>query len=71
MEGIVVLAPGDVMSNLMPTGVGNVDQVLGGGFPVGDMLLLLGPAGSGKTVMALRCNESKISKSDGCASFRC
>jgi circadian clock protein KaiC len=36
----------------MSTGVPTLDQMMGGGLPVGYSLLLVGPSGSGKTVLA-------------------
>lgn len=36
------------------TGVPNLDLILGGGIPEGDVLLAIGPAGSGKTTLALQ-----------------
>ncbi len=36
------------------TGVPNLDIVLGGGIPEGDILLVVGPAGSGKTVLSFQ-----------------
>ena len=46
----VVKRPLDEASGLRhPTGVPGLDEIMGGGIPVGDVLLLVGPAGSGKT----------------------
>lgn len=39
---------------MLPSGVPNLDLILGGGIPEGDVLLLVGPAGSGKTTMCLQ-----------------
>ena len=36
----------------LPTGVPGLDELMGGGIPVGDALMLGGPAGSGKTTFA-------------------
>jgi circadian clock protein KaiC len=38
----------------IPSGVPNLDLVLGGGVRVGDMLMVTGPPGSGKTTLALQ-----------------
>lgn len=35
-----------------PTGVPNLDQVIGGGIPRGSLMILVGPPGSGKTTLA-------------------
>jgi circadian clock protein KaiC len=39
---------------LQPTGVPQLDRVLGGGIAAGDLVLVVGAAGSGKTTMALQ-----------------
>lgn len=39
---------------MLETGVPNLDRILGGGVPAGDVLLIVGPAGSGKTTLALQ-----------------
>lgn len=45
---------GRVPSSLLTTGIPNLDQVLGGGIPAGDVLLVIGSAGSGKTTFGLQ-----------------
>ncbi len=37
---------------LLPTGVPQLDRVLGGGLPQGTLAIILGPPGSGKTTLA-------------------
>ncbi len=37
---------------LLPTGVPQLDRVLGGGLPRGALAIILGPPGSGKTTLA-------------------
>jgi circadian clock protein KaiC len=44
-------APSD-QSLMDPTGVANLDQVLGGGVPRGTLVIVVGPPGSGKTTIA-------------------
>lgn len=39
---------------MLETGVPNLDLVLGGGIPEGDVLLVTGPAGSGKTTLGFQ-----------------
>lgn len=39
---------------MLETGIPNLDLVLGGGIPEGDMLLVTGPAGSGKTTLGFQ-----------------
>jgi circadian clock protein KaiC len=39
---------------LLDTGVTNLDLLLGGGIPEGDVLLVVGPAGSGKTTLSVQ-----------------
>jgi circadian clock protein KaiC len=42
----------EISPAMLETGVPNLDRVLGGGIPEGDVLLLMGPAGSGKTTLS-------------------
>jgi len=42
------------MRPLFETGVPNLDFILGGGVPVSDVLLVLGPPGAGKTTLVLQ-----------------
>jgi circadian clock protein KaiC len=44
--------PGDSTKTLKKTGIGGLDEMLGGGIPAGYSLLLAGPSGSGKTVLS-------------------
>jgi len=39
---------------MLQTGVPNLDLILGGGIPEGDVLLVVGPAGSGKTTLVFQ-----------------
>jgi circadian clock protein KaiC len=36
----------------LPTGIAGLDEMLGGGLPFGDVVMVAGPAGSGKTILA-------------------
>src|SRR4051812_41811962 len=48
------MTPAEKPAPLLATGIPNLDSILGGGMPSGDLLLLVGPAGSGKTTLALQ-----------------
>lgn len=45
-------APVAMSANVLPTGVPGLDMILGGGLPVGNMLLIVGGPGSGKMVLS-------------------
>jgi circadian clock protein KaiC len=44
--------PAAASIDVLPTGVPGLDMVLGGGLPVGSMLLIVGGPGSGKTILS-------------------
>ena len=49
--------PDDVVTkvgNRMSTGIAGLDEMMGGGIPAGDSLVLAGPTGTGKTTFAMR-----------------
>jgi len=49
------------------TGVPGLDELTGGGFPAGDVVLLAGPAGSGKTTFAAQFLAEGIRSGESCA----
>jgi circadian clock protein KaiC len=51
------------------TGVGELDQLLGGGLMPGTSTLLSGPAGVGKTTATLRCMLSALERGERAACF--
>ena len=51
-EGSVVAVAAAAERNRLSTGVQALDEMLGGGIPMGYTALLAGPSGSGKTVLA-------------------
>ncbi|MGZ5097154.1 MAG: RAD55 family ATPase [Usitatibacter sp.] len=60
-------APGPMVDARLTMGVPRLDEMLGGGLPAGYSLLVAGPAGSGKTILAtaflaegVRCGEPGI-----------
>src|SRR4051812_2133848 len=38
----------------LESGIPNFDRILGGGIPLGDVVLVMGPAGSGKTTLCFQ-----------------
>ncbi len=43
------------MLGIVPTGCGSLDELLGGGFPVGSVSLVYGEADTGKSALAVQC----------------
>jgi circadian clock protein KaiC len=48
------------------TGVPGLDEMMGGGIPQGDVLMLTGPAGSGKTTFATQFVAQGLSEGESC-----
>ena len=48
------------------TGVPGLDEMMGGGIPEGDVLMLTGPAGSGKTTFATQFVAHGLSQQESC-----
>jgi circadian clock protein KaiC len=48
------------------TGVPGLDEMMGGGIPEGDVLMLTGPAGSGKTTFATQFVAQGLSQQESC-----
>jgi circadian clock protein KaiC len=51
------------------SGIPGLDEMLGGGLPVGDVSAILGPSGSGKTIAALRFVAQGIDEGERCLYF--
>src|SRR5438128_5559687 len=52
---------------LQPSGVGELDAVLGGGFPRGSLVELCGPASSGRTSLAFSLLAQATERQEACA----
>jgi len=53
-------------SRRLLTGVPGLDEMMGGGIPEGDVLMLTGPAGSGKTTFATQFVAQGLSQKESC-----
>jgi circadian clock protein KaiC len=54
---------------VVQSGIAELDQLLGGGVVRGTSLLLMGPAGSGKTSLAMQFLTAAIERGEHCAAF--
>ncbi len=53
-------------SRRLPTGVPGLDEMTGGGIPAGDVVMLTGPAGSGKTTFATQFVAQGLRQGESC-----
>ncbi len=51
---------------LLKTGVSGFDDMLGGGFPEGKVVLVCGGPGSGKTILAVQCMIQALGRGEPC-----
>jgi circadian clock protein KaiC len=65
------LAPKDAKpdGSRLASGISGLDEMMGGGIPVGDVSAILGPSGSGKTIAALRFVSHGIEQGERCLYF--
>jgi circadian clock protein KaiC len=54
---------------LFPTGIQGLDDLLGGGVDRGNSVLIMGPAGSGKSTIALQCAHAAATRGQRAAIF--
>jgi circadian clock protein KaiC len=58
--------PREPSNKRLLSGVPGLDAMLGGGYPEGDVVMLTGPAGSGKTTFATQFLAQGLSKKESC-----
>ena len=54
------------MVNRITTGVSGLDEMLGGGYPEGSIVVVIGSCGAGKSTMALQYVYSGLKKGESC-----
>ena len=54
------------MLERIKTGIPGLDELLGGGFPKGKVVMVSGPSGSGKTILAAQFINQGIKNNEGC-----
>jgi circadian clock protein KaiC len=62
-------APGSTARETVSTGSGPLDALLGGGVERGSSVLVLGPAGTGKSLLTLSFVESAVARGEAAAVF--
>lgn len=60
---------GNINGSLVSSGINELDALLGGGLTRGTSLLIIGPAGSGKTSLAMRYLEQAAASGERCAAY--
>jgi circadian clock protein KaiC len=59
----------DYVGSTLKSGIPELDQLLGGGLPTGSSTLVLGPAGTGKTLLVLQFLNAAIARGERAALF--
>jgi circadian clock protein KaiC len=59
----------DYVGRILQSGIPQLDQLLGGGLPSGSSTLVLGPAGTGKTLLVLQFLNAAIARGERAALF--
>ncbi|HEX4409265.1 MAG TPA: ATPase domain-containing protein [Xanthobacteraceae bacterium] len=57
------------LENVLKSGVGEVDQLLGGGIAAGSSTLIIGPAGTGKSLLTLHYITNAVARGERAALF--
>jgi circadian clock protein KaiC len=59
-------APMPTFSGRLPTGIAGMDELMGGGIPIGDTTLVLGPPGAGKTITSVNFIAEGLAGNERC-----